>query len=39
MIAARQIADTENFSLIAVVAFKLLSSKVLFMSIKDNINC
>ena len=38
MIASTQITDTEIFSLIAVLVFKLLSRKVLFINIKDNKN-
>ena len=38
MIASTQITDTEIFSLIALLVFKLLSRKVLFINIKDNKN-
>ena len=36
MIASTQIKDTEVFASEAVLVFKLLSRKVLFMNIKDN---
>ena len=36
MIALTQITNTEIFVLIAVLVFKLLSGKVLFISRKDN---
>ena len=39
MIAPIQIANTKMFSFIAVLVFKLLSRKVLFMNTKDNRNC
>ena len=39
MIASTQIANTEIFAFIAVLVFKLLSRKVLFLSRKDNRNC
>ena len=39
MIASTEIANTEIFAFIAVVAFKLLSRKVLFINSKDNRNC
>ena len=39
MIASTQIAKTEIFAFIAVVVFKLLSRKVLFINRKDNRNC
>ena len=39
MIASVQITHTEIFALIAVLAFKLLSRKVLFINRKDNRNC
>ena len=39
MIASTQIKDTEVFASEAVLVFKLLSRKVLFMNIKNNRNC
>ena len=39
MIASTQIRNTERFAFIAILAFKLLSRKVLFISTKDNGNC
>ena len=36
MIASRQIRNTEIFAFIAVLVFKLLSRKVLFINRKDN---
>ena len=39
MIASTQITNTEMFAFIAVVVFKLLSHKVLFIKRKDNRNC
>ena len=39
MIALTQITNTEIFAFIAVLVFKLLSRKVLFVKRKDNINC
>ena len=39
MIASTQITNTENFAFIAVLVLKLLSSKVLFINRKENINC
>ena len=39
MIASTQIRNTEIFAFIAVVVFKLLSCKVLFVNRKDNRNC
>ena len=39
MIASTQITNTENFGFIAVLVFKLLSRKVLFINRKDNRNC
>ena len=36
MIASTQIANTEIFAYIAVLVFKLLSRKVLFINRKDN---
>ena len=39
MIASTQIANTEIFTLIAVLVFKLLSHKVLFVNGKGNRNC
>ena len=38
-IASTQITNTENSVFIAVVIFKLLSRKVLFINRKDNRNC
>ena len=38
MIALTQITNTEIFALIAVLVFKLLSGKVLFINRKDNRN-
>ena len=37
MIASTQITNTEIFALISVLAFKLLTSKVLFISGKETI--
>ena len=39
MIASTQIKDTEVFASEAVLVFKLLSRKVLFMNIKNDRNC
>ena len=39
MIASTEIANTEIFAFIAVLVFKLLSSKVLFINRKDKRNC
>ena len=39
MIALTQITNTEIFAFTAVLVFKLLSSKVLFINRKDNRNC
>ena len=39
MIALTQITNTGVFTLIAVLVFKLLSRKVLFINRKDNRNC
>ena len=39
MIASTQITNTEIFAFIAVLVFKLLNSKVLFIKRKDNKNC
>ena len=39
MIALTQITNTEIFTFIAVLVFKLLSRKVLFINRKDNRNC
>ena len=39
MIASTQIANTDIFSFIAVLVFKLLSRNVLFINRKDNRNC
>ena len=36
MIASRQIRNIEIFAFVAVLAFKLLSRKVLFINRKDN---
>ena len=39
MIASTKMVNSETFALIAVLVFKLLSPKVLFMNRKDNRNC
>ena len=39
MIASTQITNTEIFRFIAVLVFKSLSRKVLFINRKDNGNC
>ena len=39
MIASTQIANTEIFTSLAVLVFKLLSCKVLFMNRNNNRNC
>ena len=39
MIASTQITNTEIFALIAVLVFKLLNRKVLFINRKGNRNC
>ena len=39
MIVSTQIRSTEIFAFIAVLAFKLLSRKVLFINLKDIRNC
>ena len=39
MIASTQITNTEIFAFIAVLVFKLLSRKILFVNWKDNRNC
>ena len=39
MIASTQITSTEIFAFIAVLVFKLLNRKVLFINRKDNRNC
>ena len=39
MIASTEITNTEIFALIAVLVFKLLSRKVLFINRKDNRKC
>ena len=39
MIASTQITNTEIFAFLAVLVFKLLSRKVLFINNKDNTNC
>ena len=39
MIASSQITNTETFVFMAVLVFKLLSRKVLFINRKDNRNC
>ena len=39
MIALTEITNTEIFAFIAVVIFKLLSRKVLFLNRKNNSNC
>ena len=38
MVSSTQITNTEIFALIAVIVFKLLSRKVLFINRKDNRN-
>ena len=38
MIPSTQIINTEMFAFIAVVAFRLLSNKILFVNRKDNRN-
>ena len=38
-IALTQITNTETFTFIAVLVFKLLNRKVLFIKKKDNRNC
>ena len=39
MIASTQITNTEIFTFIAVLDFKFLSHKVLFINRKDSRNC
>ena len=39
MIASTQITNTEMFAFIAVLVFKLLSRKPMFINRKDNRNC
>ena len=39
MIASTQMTNNEIFALVAVLAFKLLSCKVLFINVKDNKSC
>ena len=39
MIASAQVANTEIFTFIAVLTFKLLSRKGLFINRKNNRNC
>ena len=39
MITSTQITNTETFTLIAFLVFKLFSRKVLFIKRKDNKNC
>ena len=39
MIASTQITNTEIFAFIAVLVFKLLGRKVLFINRKDSRNC
>ena len=39
MIASTQITNTEIFAFIAVLVFKLLGRKVLFINKEDNRNC
>ena len=39
MIALTQITNTEIFTFVVVLVFKLLSRKDLFISRKDNRNC
>ena len=38
MITSTQITDTESFAFIAVLVFKLIRPKVLFINRKDNRN-
>ena len=37
--ASKQVINTEIFTFIAILVFKLLSRKVLFINRKDNRNC
>ena len=39
MTASTQITNTEIFAFIAILVFKLLSRKFLFINIKHNRNC
>ena len=39
MIALTKIANTETFASIAVLVFKILSCKLLFINRKNNRNC
>ena len=39
MVASTQIANAETFAFIAVLVFRLLSRKVLFINRKGNRNC
>ena len=39
MMTLTQIANTEIFAFIAILVFRLLSRKVLFINTKDNRNC
>ena len=39
MFASTQITNTEIFAFIAVLVFKLVSRKVVFINSKDNRNC
>ena len=39
MIVSTQITNTEGFTFIAVLVFKLLRRKILFINRKDNRNC
>ena len=39
MIALTQITNTEIFTFIAVLVFKLVSCKILLINLKDNRNC
>ena len=39
MITSTQITNTDIFALIAVLVFKLLSRKILFINRKDDRNC
>ena len=39
MVASTPIANTDIFVFIAILAFELLSRKLLFVSRKDNRNC
>ena len=39
MIVSTQITNTESFTFIAVLVFKLLSGKILFINREGNRNC